>query len=315
MSDELLELPNMYERHIRLGKEAYAKGYISVASEHFAEAYQLEDTLEANGWLVKSLVKDSKAKQAYNLLKEYEYAYLDDQYSDLYVSVLLQLAYFYELELLLSKLSTERANAYRPMYEASQSYWMAVDNQRLINVQRELMLLGEKNVAHQIKGVKQLRYLPKESMIKVGDVLLQDKRVIPFVRAHFLDALVQLKINHSFQCLTIESQCVTVNPSQLLTLRETYKDSPVLSRLKESLEQQNPSSLETVTEVLTLHIGCLYPFSKEVMEPASLWVDSYNMSYGMSIQHTVDVHSDEFKQVLNIQRKLDEEVMRLMSIS
>lgn len=66
----MIELPELFERHMTLGKQAVKDGNLEEARSHFEDAYGLKDDMEANVSLVNVLVALKEYQEAYDILKE-----------------------------------------------------------------------------------------------------------------------------------------------------------------------------------------------------------------------------------------------------
>lgn len=155
--------------------------------------------------------------------------------------------------------------------------------------------------------LNKLNYLPKKEAVDVIKELLLREDVSIFIRSGLLQHLVQLELSEPVMILTIKGEKKEVIPKELPLMKELYQDNQVVSGLRAYFEQNNPSLIEEIEKMLKLYLGCLYPFSNDLMKPEEEWLNLYKLKYGNLN------NADISKEVLWLQEKLDKEVSSLLS--
>ncbi|MFW7420158.1 MULTISPECIES: tetratricopeptide repeat protein [Vagococcus] len=307
-SDDLLEMPDMFERYMKLGEAAFENEEYEEARDCFEEAYSLKNDPLANLSLVRSLTKLKEFKSAYAIILENKRIYIEEKSNQsVYFEVLLQLTYFLEIEKLLAQKSLVNQQDFEKAYRIAKDYHLMVYKEKFKKLEIEVTSLVDYPSFQQGKYLKKLIFLPKEIVISLAKELLVNPDVSLFSKNELVQHLVQLRLTEPVEVLTYDNKVVSFVGSETLTLNEAYQNNQVLKEVSDYFEQHNPSLKKEVLSTIKIHIGCLYPFQDEVMKPVQSWVEEYLEKYGQGS------HSITDSKVQNIQERLDEEVLKLMS--
>lgn len=305
-------MPNLYDNHLRIGKEASLKGEHEIASEHFEAAYDLKDTFEANFLWSESLYALKAVKESYEVLREKETEYKTcPEALDHYFNVLLKLQYHVKLESLLGSLGDEEEPLYRERYQHVLDYLDVMEKPRIEETKQRVLGIAAATPREQVMLVKEAAKLPRIYLEEVCVTLLGDRRILGMVNAQLLDYLVLMGSDKAYDVCDITGSIRTVQPSKLRPLNKATPLNPVYQEVLERVERKEPNLYEGIKEVMRLHVGCLYPFDQELMQPTEEWVASYLLHYGIGIE--TDNWEDNMDGVMRIQALVEQEVMRLMT--
>lgn len=304
----MIELPELFERHMTLGKQAVKDGNLEEARSHFEDAYGLKDDMEANVCLVNVLVALKEYQEAYDILKEKKRVYLEEpSYQGIYFQVLLHLKLFLDIEKLFVSYQGEDYETLKKDYTLVRDYQLLTNKEFYNEIVTSLKTLERGPVGRERVLLNKLNYLPKEEAVDVIKELLLREDVSIFIRSGLLQHLVQLELSEPVMILTIKGEKKEVIPKELPLMKELYQDNQVVSGLRAYFEQNNPSLIEEIEKMLKLYLGCLYPFSNDLMKPEEEWLNLYKLKYGNLN------NADISKEVLWLQEKLDKEVSSLLS--
>lgn len=307
-SDDLLEMPDMFERYMKLGEAAFDKEQYEEARDNFEEAYSLKDDPLGNLSLVKSLAKLKEYKSAYAIILENKRIYIEEKSNQsVYFEVLLQLTYFLEIEKLLAQKVLANQQNFEKAYSIAKDYHLMVYKEKFKKLELEVKSLVDCPSFEQGKYLKKLVFLPKEIVLPIAKELLVRPEVSLFSKNELVQHLVQLRLDEPVEILTYDQKKASFIGNETLTLNEAYLNSQVLKEVTDYFEQHNPSLKKEVLSTVKIHIGCLYPFQDEVMKPVHSWVEEYLQKYGQGSHSITDTG------VQKIQERLDEEVLKLMS--
>ena len=304
----MLEMPDLFERHMTLGELAFIQEDYETARDHFEEAYELKDEISANVGLAKSFIQLKLFEEAYGIISEKKAFYLKEAaFHESYFHTLLQLNYFFEIELFLLHAKTTNLEDFQKAYEIAKDYHLLIYKEKFNKIEEELSQLGKVPPVEQGIVLKQLIYLPKEIVAKLARKLLIEEEVTIFSRSELARQLVELQLKETFTILTFKGELKPFVPKEMLSLNQMYQSSVVLKEITDYFAQNNPSLEREVTRQVKLHMGCLYPFTIDVMKPSESWVASYLKQY-QGITSELDL-----SPVFKVQERLDQEVFKLFS--
>lgn len=283
MTDNIIPLPDQFDRHLAVGVEAYQDGAYDVAYHHFLDAYNLEDSQVANLWLVKSLAALGHDKDALRLMKEKKSFYQTDiEGQQYYRDTLLSLKHFLSIDLWLAQYQADVDPEWLTTYDTAKSYWLKVEpkeyKEHLAAVQT---LPFEKHLQGQSKVLKEAIFLTQEDYYALGQEWLMDTSVTPVVKGEILSTLASLNITDELPVLTSSGMVRRVVPSQLKTLTQVFNASPFLQRFAEHLDNQYPMMKNQLLPIARLHVGILYPFEDDELTPVAEWVMAYELYFGL----------------------------------
>lgn len=308
----MIEMPELFDRHMNLGLKALSEELYEEAREHFEAAYNLESDKRANLYLVKTLVKLKLYAESYQILNEKKQIYLQEpEFQAIYFELLLQLHYFYEIEKLLANLGNEEKEPFQKAYDIAKDYQLLMNKDKYEELMNELYDLGNVLPMKQGQVLKQLNLLTKEQVALVAKKLLVEKKVAIFTRSELVQQLAQGKLTENFDILTWQGELKSFIPSQVLSLQGVYQESSLLKELATFFAQNAPSLSKDVERTVKLHLGCFYPFHEIEMEPVDVWVESYIEKYYGKPSKVVD--DEVLEEIILKQAKLDEEVFKLLS--
>lgn len=304
----MIEMPDLFERHMTLGEQALLEKEYERAREHFDEAYQIKDDFFANVGLVKSLVELKLFEEAYELIKEKKLRYQKEMpYQEIYFHCLLQLNYFLEIEKFLLQFDSAAKEDWQKAYNIAKDYHLLIYKEKFKKIETEIKELDQAKPIAQGMILKKLIYLPQDKAVELIETLLVNPNVSLFSRSELVQQLVELQLEQSVELLTYSNELKQVVPKEVSPLKQVYSKSVILSQVSDYFAQNNPSLQQEVEKQVKLHIGCLYPFHEEVMVPTKAWVESYLMQYQGSQSQS------DLEEVLAIQKCLDEAVLKLFS--
>ncbi len=302
----MLEIPNLFERHMSLGQRKFDNMEFEDAATHFEEAYDMKDDLLANLNLTKSLIEINSLDKAYEIMKEHEKDYLlNVDYQETYFDLLNKCHYFLEVEKMFLSPFVEVKKEWRKSYRIAKEYQLTINQKKFKELEEAFLLVVEKKPTEQAVILKLMRYFPKDLFVSLAKELLVDKRVSVFSKNELVNQLVQLKIEEKISLLNWEQQLKTFFPSHHKPLFESYQENSVLQKVDDYYTANNPSLKTEITRVVKLHIGYLYPFEKDTMSPVSEWVNSYIDTYdGNKCDKSLEA-------VYNYQQRIDEDLANL----
>ena len=312
MNDDLIPMPNLYDNHVRIGKEASSKGEYEIASEHFEAAYDLKDTFEANFLWSESLYALKDFRKSYEVLRERESEYTGyPEALDHYFNVLLKQHYHVKLEALLASLSKEEEPLYRERYQHVLDYLEVMEKPRIEERIQQVSGIVTASPREQVQRVKAAEKLPKVYLEALCVELLLSTQVLGMVKAQLIDYLSSMGSERVYDVCDITDNIRRVKPKALLSLNKATRSNPVYQQVLTRVEQEEPNLYEGIKGVIRLHVGCLYPFDKELMQPTDQWVSSYLVPYGIGSEG--GNFEENMDGVMMIQGLVDEEVMGLMT--
>lgn len=304
----MLEMPNLFERNMTLGEQAYEEEQYELAREHFESAYNIKNEIEANASLCKSLIALKEYEQAYQIINEKKQNYREQGiYQGYYFEVLLQLNLFFEIEKLLVSETLENRQDFEKAYSIAKEYHLMIYKEKYKKIEESIMELPHMPTFQQNKVLKQLSYLPKERVIPLAQKLLVNPNVSLFSRSELIQQLAQINLVDEIKVLTYNNEILSFTPCDIGQLKEVYEESKILKEVGEYFEQNNPSLKLEVEKTIRLHLGCLYPFHNIVMTPVNDWVESYKEKYENTI------NNEARSNIYEIQEMIDQEVLKLFS--
>ena len=303
----MLEMPDLFERHMLIGQKHVENKEFIEASEHFEKAYDIKDDLVANVSLTKSLMELEAYDVAYNIMVEHKKDYLQNkEYHDVYFTLLNKCHLFLEIEkfFLLSHVTVKAE--WEKNYEIAKDYQLVINQKKFNELKTLFLSIPEKKPLEQTMILKQMVYFPKEVFVELAKELIVAKQLPIFLRNELVNQLVQLKVEEEINLLTWEEVQREFIPSKGVSLADSYRDSEIVKEVAEYYTMNQPSLKQEVLQLMKLHIGCMYPFEKETMQPVSDWVNSY-------IHRYLDETSDKaLESIYTYQQKLDEEITKLL---
>lgn len=129
------------------------------------------------------------------------------------------------------------------------------------------------NIAEQLQFLQNVRFEKIDSYIADFRLLLKTETISPFVQSIIFEILQENHIDENITVQKLGRQAV-FNPVKTPIMEENPFIQTFFSILKESLENDNPSLLMQVTDIVQQHLFLLYPFSLEPEEP-TLWAQAY----------------------------------------
>lgn len=303
----MLEMPDLFERHMLIGQKQVENKEFLEASEHFEKAYNLKDDLIANVSLTKVLIELEAYDDAYKIMSEHKQNYLlNKEYHDVYFTLLTRSHLFLEIEkfFLLPNVSVKKE--WENNYEIAKEYQLVINQKKFNELKNLFLSMPEKNPLEQTVIFKQMVYFPKEVFVELAKELIVSNQLPIFLRNELVNQLVQLKVEEEITLLTWEEVKRDFIPSQAMPLAESYRENEVVIQVSEYYTMNQPSLKQEVLQLMKLHTGCMYPFAKETMVPVSDWVNSY-------INRYIDELPDKgLESIYRYQQKLDEEITKLL---
>ena len=307
----MLEMPEMFERHLSLGQKAYQEAQYESARGHFEEAYQLKDDIEANLWLTKSLMTLGLYQNAYDILMEKKTYYLTKEEGlDVYFEVILNLNFFLEIEKLLVTTNSDKRLEWESSYQTVKDYQLLMHPDKYKTLIESLTHLHELPPMKQGNALKNLVFLPKEMAVEIAEKLLIDQKVSLFMRSELVQELVALQITSAVKILTYDGSLKEFQPNEMEKLTLVYQKSALLKELSHYFSKRDPALEAEVLKAVKIHIGLLYPFHEIEMIPMNKWCERYIQIY--QGEGDVPLEDDELIEVSKKQDKLDEAVFQLL---
>lgn len=306
----MLEMPEMFERHMMIGKQEFEKENYDVAITHFEKAYDLKDDLKANVFLTKSLIAVEKYDEAFQRMLEFKGAYLlNKDYQEIYFELLLQKQYLLEIEKFFMLPSIEVKESWIRKYEVAKDYQMVINETKFKEMSDRFQNIVNIPFWEQKKELSLMKFFSKKEFLAVSEPLLISEQLPVLFRNELINQLVQLKIAEKIEIRTWDNEIKTLIPKNRLSLQQTYQESIVLKEVSQYYSEKNPSLEKEIFQMVKLHIGYLYPFSQEIMVPTTEWVKSYLHPYG-----SLDILNSDSKTLESVyvyQKKLDKELTKL----
>lgn len=307
----MIEMPELFERHMTLGKQSFEDKEYNVARDHFNQAYNLKDDEIANLYLTNTLLVLEKYQEAYEVMSEKKKYYLQEpQFQEVYFQLLIKMTLFLEVEKFLIQTTHVKREDWEKVYQVTKEYHLTVNKEKILEKERELADIGSVSLAKQKQRLKLIHYLPKESFLALTKVVLIDSGVSLLVKSEWINQLTQLNVNENLETMTWQGVVVPFNPNDYVPLKQVYANNQVLNQLTQYFDNSDPSLKEMITSEVKLHIGCLYPFEEVWMNPRDIWVSSYLIKSGLS-EGNSDL-STELRDVLNCQKEIEEKLMQSM---
>lgn len=288
---EKMDLPDNYQRHVRLGKLAANQQQWAAAITHFEAAYQLEQRFSLNLLLASVLVENHQLKAALAIMQEKEADYL--AYHDLtgfYIAVLLANHCFVEANHLwqanwpqMQKDPQQRQfwQTVKQSIERGQLQYQKQAATKIKTVQQALYSLADKTLTEQMQILNQAKQLPQTAYLTGVMPVLVNPYVHPFVKSTVLEELVRLQVEKPVP-VNWFTQTRTVVPQTLPTLAE----NPTIQAVSQAVQQAlvaEPVLAEQIGETVQLYLACLYPFETEVVKDISEWANLFLTELGLPV--------------------------------
>ncbi|HCM90469.1 MULTISPECIES: hypothetical protein [Vagococcus] len=304
----MIEMPELFERHMILGKQSFEENEYEVAREHFEEAYNLKDDIKANVYLTKSLMALELYYEAYQVMSEKKAEFLlKEEYQEIYFNLLVKTKLLLEIEKFLIVTPSFKKTEWEKKYKVTKEYELTINERKILENEKELADISNVTPVRQPEFLKKIYYLPKERFMELAKNMLLDNKISFLIKSELINQLTQLDINEPFNTVTWDGKIRTFIPNHHLPLKKMYEENQVLNQIIEYFENSDPSLKEVVTSEVKLHLGCLYPFEIEEMQPAEKWVDSYLKKSEYSFEK--EAVKEDLKEILSQQQKIEEQVM------
>lgn len=304
----MIEMPDLFERHMLLGTKSFEENEYEAARDHFEQAYNLEDDIKANVYLTKSLMALELYQEAYQVMSEKKGEYLlKDPYQEVYFNLLIKMNLFLDIEKFLIVTMSSEKEEWKKMYKVTKEYQLTINKKKILENEKELTDISSVTFAKQQECLKKMYYLPKERFVKITKKMLLDNKISFLIKSELINQLTQLDVSEKLETMTWEGEIRSFIPKNHLPLKKTYAKNQVLNQVIDYFDSSDPTLKEVVTSEIKLHIGCLYPFEIEEMQPVSKWVDSYLKKVDYSFEK--DAIEEDLKEVFDYQQKIEEQVM------
>ncbi|MGX6978602.1 hypothetical protein ACWN8V_05000 [Vagococcus elongatus] len=276
MCEDLLNFPQNFEGHLRLGENFLLDGKTTEAISHFEAAYDEKDSLVANQWLVEALSQENRYQEALKIANEKRRDYLiDARLLDKYLELLLGT----------QQLITCRIIALSYLKEAEK---IAAIEQRVAEIEKFLSTYQSQQLAEKIERLSsmqpksyelnqfltELETLPLVSYLLLTKNILGDSRYPLLLRTLLLEKLVYLKVDQEVLIFDFEGKQHQVVPSQLKPVREQQVFLNAIKYLQDFLADGTDEQLTQLTHEQQLYFNCLYPFADRWIKDEERWVQT-----------------------------------------
>ncbi|MGX6961814.1 tetratricopeptide repeat protein [Vagococcus xieshaowenii] len=300
MNKGIIEMPENYQHHMTLGQIAFEEERFNEALNHFQLAYNLENQLEANRWLVKSALVLNEYALAETVMEERLNDYLTDNDSlRLYIEALVGLKKF------------QRARLFIEVYAqgTSKEELMVLLNQMEEQTVRFEGAKVQKSIGklsswypepHEITSfLEQLNQLPYESFLKLVTQVLADANHSLMLRNQLLNMLTLLKVEQHVKILNYKDEWQEVSPKELEVLgRETtyLQVSAILNKLV----GEQPNVLNQLLADQRRFFNILYPLAQQEIQSIENWLSVTLAPYNGVVRLPIDQQLEEDVEELDV---------------
>lgn len=272
----IVDLPDNYERHLTLGKEALARGSSLEAKDHFEGAYNLVQTFEANVFYVESLLELGQPSEALLVADELVTDYLrSEAHWALYCRLLLSSDYFIQVEkIIVSKEKSGWLTAeVSEMADVATSYFKKMSPQVRQGRLAESQHLDEDSVMGQLGTAKTLERLPKEDYVSCARQLLENEEVSLLVRQGILENLIAMAVTETVTLVDIHGQRHEIVPDEWYE-DQTEKElkAVVLNELADKMAFELGELKELLSQEVNMQFKLLRPFASQWIVDKEHWV-------------------------------------------
>lgn len=310
MSD-VINFPDNFSGHLRLGELLFLDENFSEASDHFEQAYNLEDSHEANFFLVRSLVQEEKYAKALSIANEHlDYYRKDTKHQEIYNQLLLSNCFIISARLF-SIQYIEETSLLKKMFEETErleNYLLQYEKVRL-NKSVQTLLETIPREHEQAHFFVKLDQLPLKLFLKVGQQILVNDQYTIFVRNHLLEKFILLKVDVSIEIIDFEEEKQLVVPSELSEIQK----EPLFQVINKELEELTSSVDELTSQSLIkenqMYLDVLSPFIQKWIPDEKRWIHAFLWPYKDVLLLQLDWLNEEelqleFALIKKIQRKV-----------
>ncbi|GGJ70936.1 TPR repeat-containing protein YsoA [Anoxybacillus voinovskiensis] len=262
--NNIVRFPHLHARLLEKGWEALQEKQYETALQFFLEASELKSDSELEMCIVVCFVeigewKEAKARCQQLLEKKKE----DVQLLQMYVSILLQLQQYEEMETVIRD-----ALAHRFFSPATRDHLLQLLQfsekmqhrlPRAVDDQPIRQLLESPRLDDQLQAIQQLENEQVVSYLPLIQAYLWNEANHPMAKTMVVRLLTAQRVNEQ---VTIRKfgQTMTVIPAELDELATTAFAINVLQQLERTMANDNPSLYEVASHLWHRYIYALYPF-------------------------------------------------------
>ncbi|MFD2446254.1 tetratricopeptide repeat protein [Bacillus sp. CGMCC 1.16607] len=323
--ENIFLFPNVDKLLMEKGLESLQNKKFSEAIEYLEKAKELDQYNEdIDLGLIISYFESGNLLTAKNIANESLQKGVGDYFQliDIFIMILLQLNEYEEivstiealieekevpidkldnfskiLEFSRRKLESDFRDSVEPPDEESEKFdlfhYQNINDQFLA-----IEKISEKNVRSYLKGIKEY---------------LQSEHGHPFIKTMLLQLLKEQEVNQEIEIHKFQ-QSILVNPTDLLDLENSGENTNIIEKLKQVLEQSNPTLFDSSKTIVSRHSFLLFPIERNPSDP-SIWTAAYHFItleyFGeiVSIEEMAEkyqINQRDLKEVIAFIRELEE---------
>lgn len=311
-----IQFPDNYQRYLEIGKEALLEGHIQVAKENFESAYNLEQTLEANQFLVKTYMKLDGFNEAQFIADELAVRYIADEATfPIYIEVLLATNQFVKVSQLLvrKKNLNWQVSDLEKKYQLASDYYMTFHVNEQEEMLKNITNISQYSVIRQLAILKELERFPVLFYKTQGIPLLKDAKLPLVVRQGLLMEIMKLQLSDTVILLDLfgNERVISVNDFSIMNSLEIEALAQVKSHIESELEFESPEIRDQLIKEASMHFQMMFPFAHEFISDCAMWSEQFLARYlGKIIKNSKD--ADSFSEQETILELIQSELMKLV---
>lgn len=279
---EPIEFPLNFARYLEMGKAALAENKLELARDNFFDAYNLEESFEANYLLVQVLVALGEFPSAKKIANEMKASYLaSEEQIALFLQVLLGNQEFILARKVIQSVveKTKIKETYLETVSQRETVFMTYQQKELLKKQGDINQQLAGDFIKQAQGLRQLETLPLSLYLGQSQQLITNKAFPLVLRNSLLESLAELGESIELVIFDIMSKEHVVNTSEIGTVQQQKSYQGSLAAVQLAFEQSESDLFRELLEELRLHFTCLYPLADTFVSDGAKWSDLVIANY------------------------------------
>lgn len=265
------------------GNLAFEAGDFQAAVDLFEEAYQLEQTLDLNHALVKSLDQSEQYAQAYRIATELPWhAYESRETQELFINVALHAEQPIAARKMLARYVGNPDDMLQGINQVEQQLRVE-QSVKVKTLTREFYHLGEASLVAQQQRLQEYDQLPLDEYVFGAKGVLMDPFAHALTRATVFASLQALQYEHAIDMLNVLGETETIVPAKVKKLEKMTSYQTIQKEFIEQETQMDPIMWQGLVQQNQLMLQIMYPFIDEVIDAPVDWlVNLQDMMMGQS---------------------------------
>ncbi|MET3697354.1 hypothetical protein SAMN05877753_105261 [Bacillus oleivorans] len=283
-NSNVIPFPNLKERLIQLGAEALQNDEPEEAIDYLEQALRYDAEDERILWaLIASYMEIKEWNKAKGLCQEMLHKGIGSYYMvfETYIKTLIELRQFEEASRHIAVLLEEQGNELSPNVQDRLEKLLSFIEKRKNRPEPSHESLGIKmDDAYWFEHL-QLFQQDIRPFIKEIDMMLNEPDRHPFIKSVILHALIEQKYENPISVTKFDKRKTFVPKDEEGFNGQLFYQN-LITLLKEQLEQENPSLLANLKQLIDRHFFILFPFQMEPSGEEEAWACAYHLK-GMEL--------------------------------